>query len=242
MRGMKYKDIAAKYGVSINTVKSWKRRYGWERKSAPKRKKEGRTGSTQRSAPKNAHKEEDEKREQREEKHKFCAAAIEDADLNDKQRLFCIFYLSSHNALISYKRAYKCSYQAAASSAYRLLGNARVRDFIKEMKDDRDRDLLIRATDVVDMYMRIAFANINNFVMMKGGKMHIAESDDIDGQIVQEIKPVKGGGIAVRLADRMKALQWLSDYFNLNPKDRHRQEYDEKMLELKERKIEVEEF
>ncbi len=32
MQGMKYKDIATKYGVSINTVKSWKQRYKWDRK------------------------------------------------------------------------------------------------------------------------------------------------------------------------------------------------------------------
>lgn len=31
VKGMKYKDIAAKYGVSINTVKSWHRRHGWVR-------------------------------------------------------------------------------------------------------------------------------------------------------------------------------------------------------------------
>lgn len=31
MAGMKYKDIAEKYGVSLNTVKSWKKRYGWHR-------------------------------------------------------------------------------------------------------------------------------------------------------------------------------------------------------------------
>ena len=29
--GMKYKEIADKYGVSINTVKSWKKRYAWTR-------------------------------------------------------------------------------------------------------------------------------------------------------------------------------------------------------------------
>ena len=34
--GMKYKDIAEKYGVSLNTVKSWKTRY-W--KARPKAKK-----------------------------------------------------------------------------------------------------------------------------------------------------------------------------------------------------------
>lgn len=31
LNGMKYKDIAAKYGVTINTVKSWKSRYQWSR-------------------------------------------------------------------------------------------------------------------------------------------------------------------------------------------------------------------
>lgn len=32
MSGMKYKDIAVKYGVTLNTVKSWKVRYGWNKK------------------------------------------------------------------------------------------------------------------------------------------------------------------------------------------------------------------
>jgi uncharacterized protein YjcR len=31
MDGMKYKDIAEKYGVTINTVKSWKTRYKWSK-------------------------------------------------------------------------------------------------------------------------------------------------------------------------------------------------------------------
>lgn len=39
MNGMKYKEIAEKHGVSINTVKSWKRRHEWSReKGAPKQK------------------------------------------------------------------------------------------------------------------------------------------------------------------------------------------------------------
>lgn len=39
VKGMKYKDIAEKYEVSINTVKSWKKRYGWNReRGAPKEK------------------------------------------------------------------------------------------------------------------------------------------------------------------------------------------------------------
>lgn len=29
--GLKYKEIAEKYGVTINTVKSWKTRYKWSK-------------------------------------------------------------------------------------------------------------------------------------------------------------------------------------------------------------------
>ncbi|MCY9367695.1 phage terminase small subunit [Bacillus spizizenii] len=32
VKGMKYKDLAEKYEVSVNTIKSWKQRHGWERK------------------------------------------------------------------------------------------------------------------------------------------------------------------------------------------------------------------
>lgn len=38
LAGMKYKDIAKKYDVSLNTVKSWKTRNKWQRKNATKKK------------------------------------------------------------------------------------------------------------------------------------------------------------------------------------------------------------
>lgn len=37
INGMKYKDIAEKYGVSINTVKSWRKRYKWTRDCTQKK-------------------------------------------------------------------------------------------------------------------------------------------------------------------------------------------------------------
>ncbi|QIL50098.1 hypothetical protein G7084_01430 [Weissella coleopterorum] len=39
LTGMKYKDIAAKYDVTLNTVKSWKQRYEWSRSGAPPKQK-----------------------------------------------------------------------------------------------------------------------------------------------------------------------------------------------------------
>lgn len=49
MKKMKYKDIAEKYDVSLNTVKSWKKRHGWNREGVhPNDKK----GCTQKEEPK----------------------------------------------------------------------------------------------------------------------------------------------------------------------------------------------
>lgn len=40
VEGLKYKEIADKYGVTVNTVKSWKKRHGWQReKGAPNEKR-----------------------------------------------------------------------------------------------------------------------------------------------------------------------------------------------------------
>ncbi|MGG0047092.1 phage terminase small subunit [Bacillus subtilis] len=39
IEGMKYKDLADKYGVSVNTIKSWKQRHGWQRKKGASLKK-----------------------------------------------------------------------------------------------------------------------------------------------------------------------------------------------------------
>jgi uncharacterized protein YjcR len=52
VRGMKYKDIAEKYGVSLNTVKSWKKRYGWTREKGAHKKKGVHPKNETRGAPK----------------------------------------------------------------------------------------------------------------------------------------------------------------------------------------------
>ncbi|EOV9528872.1 phage terminase small subunit [Bacillus cytotoxicus] len=43
MQGMKYKELAEKYEVSVNTVKSWKTRYKWDRKGVHTKDKKVRT-------------------------------------------------------------------------------------------------------------------------------------------------------------------------------------------------------
>lgn len=52
MAGMKYKEIAAKYGVTLNTVKSWKVRYGWNKKGVHTKSKKVCTQKKKPGAPK----------------------------------------------------------------------------------------------------------------------------------------------------------------------------------------------
>ncbi|PGH85779.1 hypothetical protein CN899_08030 [Bacillus thuringiensis] len=51
MQGMKYKELAEKYEVSINTIKSWRKRHGWNRKGVHPKGKKGCTPTKKTGAP-----------------------------------------------------------------------------------------------------------------------------------------------------------------------------------------------
>ena len=85
--------------------------------------------------------------------------------------------------------------------------------------------------------MRIAFADISEFVNVSHGVYSVNDLSEVDTQLIESVKPTKDGSVIVQLNDRMKALQWLSDYFELNPRDGHKVEYQRKMAELREREL-----
>ncbi|HDR7617024.1 TPA: hypothetical protein QCX66_002862 [Bacillus mycoides] len=51
MQGMKYKELAEKYEVSINTIKSWRKRHGWNRKGVHPNDEKGCTQNKKTGAP-----------------------------------------------------------------------------------------------------------------------------------------------------------------------------------------------
>ena len=61
----------------------------------------------------------------------------------------------------------------------------------------------------------------------------LKESKDTDTQLVQEIKQGRSG-ISIKLADRQKAIDWLSKYFLMHPEDKYKAEYDRKRAEVKD--------
>ena len=58
---------------------------------------------------------------------------LENTELTDKQRLFCIYYIKCFNATKAYQKAYQCDYITAKSNGYRLLTNAYIKQKIERL-------------------------------------------------------------------------------------------------------------
>lgn len=102
LSGMKYKDIAEKYDVSINTVKSWKNRHGWQR------------GSKKGASP-------PEKRVHTKSEKGARKNEGADDELNAKQELFC--QLVGAKRLPLY-RAYMIAYEENEPSVSTAMANS----------------------------------------------------------------------------------------------------------------------
>lgn len=118
--GMKYKEIAEKYNVSINTVKSWKTRYKWckDKKGMHTKSKKVCTQNKKSAGTKKNIENSNEEPIADEVKE-----VMENEELTDKQRLFCIFYSKCFNATKAYLKAYTCTYETANAEGYKLLVN-----------------------------------------------------------------------------------------------------------------------
>lgn len=217
IKGMTRKQIAEKYNVSENTVKSWIKRKGWIR-VAPK--KEGAPTKTQKKGAGAAVEKSGKKEEENDTNEIVC----EDSELSEKSKLFCVYYVKTFNATRSYMKAYGCSYESAATSANRLLKNVKVQKYIKELKKSNRELKLFDKEDLVQKYMEIAFADIRDFVDLDESGCFIKVKKDFDGTMVGQIKNTNSG-VELKLSDRMKALDWLSRYFECNPDSRLRNEY-----------------
>ncbi|WP_411329269.1 terminase small subunit [Blautia hansenii] len=233
LNGMKYKEIAEKYSVTINTVKSWKTRYKWSKNV----KKSVHTKSGKVCVQKS-----DKNNVKKEGIAEAVEQVIENAELTDKQRLFCLYYVKCFNATKAYQKAYKRDYATAAANGARLLGNARIKKEIIRLKQNRLNREMLDESDIFQKYMDIAFADITDYVEFgretvpvmgafgpvevkddKGKKtklmqevnvVRFRESETVDGTLIAEVKQGKDGA-SIKLPDKLKALDWLAKHMNM---------------------------
>lgn len=230
LKGMKLVEIASQLNLPEGTVRRWKSTHDWDSERSDK--------NSERS-----HKKNNKKNKQKEVVGDAVDQILENPDLTDKQRLFCALYIKCFNATKAYQKAYESNYATALANGSRLLGNARIRKEIQKMKQNRLNREMLDEHDIFQKYMDIAFANITDYVEFgreevqvmnmfgpvevkdpKTGKkvpltkvinaVRFKESADVDGTIISEVKQGKDGA-SIKLADRMKALQWLSDHMDI---------------------------
>ena len=218
LAGMKQKEIAKKYDTTINTVKSWSRRYEWLKK-----KKKGAQQN------KSVHTKKEYK--------KIAEEIVESSELDEERQLFCIYYLKYHNKVKAYQKVKPSTpYNSACVMASRWSKEPAVIEEINRLKKELYEDALLDPHDIVQKYIDIAFADINDYleygreevpVIVKNpitgedeilkqtvNMVKFKESAYVDGTILSEVKKGKDGA-SIKLSDRMKALDWLSKHMNL---------------------------
>ena len=224
-QGLKLIEIANQLGKAEGTVRSWKNRYKWD---------DGGNATLQKKEKKERNVAKGNKQAKRAKKEPVAhevEAVIQNTDLTDKQQLFCIYYIRCFNATKAYQKAYECDYATAVVAGPRLLGNVRIKEEIFQLKQERLNREFLSETDIFQKYMDIAFADVTDFVEFGNEEMevildtgehktitvshvNIKNDTDVDGSIISEVSKGKDG-VKVKLADRMKALQWLSDHMDL---------------------------
>lgn len=204
MDGLKYKEIAEKYGVALSTVKSWKTRYGWDRKGKKSMRTKTEKVCIQKEIVKDA-----------------IEQVIETGELSDKEQLFCLYYIRCFNATKAYMKSHDVKYESAAVLGCRLLKQDKIQKTIKELKQNRLNREMLSEEDIFQKYMDIAFADISDYFEFGSSTNvnygNLKNSNEVDGTLISEIKISSGKthSVSVKLLDRMKALEWLSNHMDM---------------------------
>lgn len=215
--GMKYKDIATKYNVTLNTVKSWKTRYKWkkdaeEKESAEKVCTQNKSMHTLKKGAENKISNED----------KDFEYVDEEDGLTDRQRNFCYCYYENFNAT---QAAIKAGYseKTAAEQGCRLLKNVKVKDFLEKLREVYRTEFLLTQERVMNRHVQIALSDMRDFITEDGKlrsnydgtlvkKLTIRSSTYSDGEVVKEDRAV-----TIELEDRKHSLSLITKKLNLDP-------------------------
>ncbi|MCM3152247.1 terminase small subunit [Priestia megaterium] len=245
--------IAEQLDIPEKTISAWKSRDKW---NAVLQKDECSTAN-KKSSPK----------ARTSTKKRLTENNNETIELTERQRLFCLYYVKTFNATMSATKA-GYSADTAHVQGPRLLGNVRVSAYIKGLKHTLTENLFLDAQDVLAKYIAVAFADINDFLTFgrrqqqvitmygplyekdKDGKIDkskpvmetvnyvdLKEGAVVDGTIISEVKQGKDG-VSIKLADRLKALDKLSLYFDLFP-DSFKRKIEEEKLSISKQKLEL---
>jgi phage terminase small subunit len=160
-------------------------------------------------------------------KQKQIDEILEQSGINEKYQLFILHYLQSYNVKTAQVAA---GYSPNAKAVgYNILNDERVQKAIKEIKEVMREDIHITAHDILTEYVRIASADMTDFVEFDGRRVKLKDSTQVDGKLIQEVKQGKDG-VTIKLIDKKFAIEKLEKLFDV---------IEDKRLELDKMKFEL---
>lgn len=234
-QGMKLVDIADALEVPPGTVRRWKSTHGWDGERSASESERSDKGKVVKNPPADD----------------GTKDTLQNNELTSEQQIFCVYYSKTFNAAQSYQKAYGCTYESALCAGPRLLGNVRVRTEIERLKELKRQQIVTGTEDIVELQMRIAFADIGNYLTFSEKEytdpetkekksisaVDLKASVNTDTQLIREVKDGKYG-VSIKLEDRQKAINWLTKYFLMHPESKYRAEYEKKRAEANDNSTE----
>ncbi|KNB70125.1 hypothetical protein ADS79_26885 [Brevibacillus reuszeri] len=239
------KDIAEQLGVSDSQIRKWKNQDKWDDKlnGNVTIRKGNVTNETAKSKVT---------------KKTPVEAEPETSELSDKQRLFVMEYMRDFNATRA-AMAVGYSKKTAYAIGWENLRKPQIQAEIKRQKEAIVDDLGVGVQRVIAEYMKIAFADISEYVEFgqqevpmfteegmpindpktgeqmtyKRNFVAIRDSGEVDGTLINEVKQGKDG-VSIKLHDKMKALEKLEKYIGFMT--------EEQRLKLEKLKAEIKEI
>lgn len=199
-------ELARKHGVKPGTLRSRKNREKWGESVATEKKNVATV--------------------------KRPKMVIENDDLTEQQKLFCLLYLQYFNATKAYREAYpEVTYNTARTEGAKLLAKPCIKTELTRLKAELQQDMYMNVKDLIKEYAKQAFADITDFVEFgqteyidEGGMQRkrsyvlLKDSEEVDGTLVQEVKQGRDG-VTVKLHDKQRAMEALMKYLTVDDID-----------------------
>ena len=221
LQGKKYREISEITGIKESSIKSLASRVWKKEKLQPNKKKVATkvaVADKDKGPPKTELLPEE-------------IEILNNEELTEKQRLFCLYYIKYRNKVKAYQKAFNCSYINACGHAAELFKKVEIQRTIAVLLKEMREEVKLEAQDIIMKKMQIAFADITDYVSFgvrtdeKTGKEYsyvdFEESCNVDGTIIHEVKQGKDG-VSIKLYDSDKALDWLYDHLVITEEQRAR--------------------
>jgi phage terminase small subunit len=240
------KDIANTLEVADTQIRKWKNQDKWDEvliDNVTNGKVTNKSNVTKKTKSKGNGRTRA-KREELKPLAKDVKAVLQNEELNEQQKIFCVAYVQCFNATKAYLKAYKCTYESAMVNGCRLLRNDKVKEQIEFLKQGQLSESLLDMGVILQKYIDIALSDIGEYV--KFGKKYkkvwgkdengnnvpvidpetgeqkeieynyvdLNESSMVDTTLISEVSQGKDG-IKFKQLDKMKAMEFLMKHYNV---------------------------